>query len=434
MSEEIINVLGRLHGLRVASRSSSFSFKNQLVDIGDVGARLNVETVLEGSVRKAGSKLRITTQLINVADGYHLWSERYDREVGDVFAIQDEIATNIADRLQVLLVRERDAPLVESGTLNLDAYQVYLQGRFCWNRRELPRSLACFERAVSIDPAYALAHAGVADANAMLGFGYGGNPREAGPKAKRAAHKALQLDDGLAEAHYSMAYVSFVYDWDWSTAAREFQRAVELNPKYVAARYMYGWYLLLAEGRGDEAIDEARRAVDLDPFDSHATGMLCIILWAEGRSEEALRLLKTAIQREPTYFLLHRCLGLAYAAQSKFDEAVTALEHAAALSRRDIVVLMDLAWAHVMQGRVEDADAIIDELVARREQQYVSHCSVAFIHGALGRSDTALALFEQAFEDRDPVLVTMRVWPRAYGGPLANDPRYEALLRRVGWK
>ena len=434
MSEEIINALGQLRGLRVAARSSSFSFKDQLVDIADVGAKLNVNSVLEGSVRKAGSKLRITAQLIDVADGYHLWSERYDREAGDVFAIQDEIATSIAEQLKVILVGQQDVSLVKPGTLNLDAYQLYLQGRFFWNRRELHRSLACFEQAVSIDPAYALAHAGVADANAMLGFGYGGDPRDLWPKAKRAAHRALELDDELAEAHYSMAYVSFAYDWDWSTAAREFQRAVELNPKYVAARYMYAWYLLLAEGRAAEAIEEARRAVALDPLDSHATGMLCIILWAEGRSEEAIRLLETAIQREPTYFLLHHCLGLAYASQSKLDEAVAALQHAATLSRRDIVVLMELAWAHAMQGNVADADALIDELVARREQHYVSHCCVAFIHGALGRSDEALALFEQAYKDRDPVLVTTRVWPRAYGGPLANDPRYEALLGRVGWK
>ena len=187
MSEEIINALGQLRGLRVAARSSSFSFKDQLVDIADVGAKLNVNSVLEGSVRKAGSKLRITAQLIDVADGYHLWSERYDREAGDVFAIQDEIATSIAEQLKVILVGQQDVSLVKPGTLNLDAYQLYLQGRFFWNRRELHRSLACFEQAVSIDPAYALAHAGVADANAMLGFGYGGDPRDLWPKEARSA-------------------------------------------------------------------------------------------------------------------------------------------------------------------------------------------------------------------------------------------------------
>ncbi len=362
-----------------------------------------------------------------------MWSERYDRDVGDVFGIQDEIATTIVERLKVILVQQ-DGPLVKPTTQNLDAYQLYLQGRFFWNRRELHRALEYFEKAVSVDPGYALAHAGAADAYGMLGFGYGGDPRVIMPKAKTAAMRALELDSTLAEAHYSFSYVNFVYDRDWPEAARAFERAIELNPSYVAAHYMYGFYLMLVEGKADKAVSEAQRAVAIDPLDGHATGMLCFILWATGRSPEAIPLLEAAIERDPTYFLLHRCRGLAFAAESNYPEAITALEHAAVLSRRDVVVVMELAWIQASSGNTEAAETILKELMARMKQHYVSPCCLAFIQCALGRNDEAFALLEQGYEDRDPVLVTTRVWPQTYGGPLAEDPRFEPFLKRIGWK
>jgi tetratricopeptide (TPR) repeat protein len=433
MSEEIINALSQLEGLRVAARSSSFAFKNKLVDITDVGAKLNVDAVLEGSVRKAGNKLRITAQLINIADGYHLWSERYDRDMGDIFSIQDEIATTIVERLKVILV-QKDEPLVKPPTQNLDAYQLYLRGRFFWNRRELQPALECFENAVSLDPDFALAHTGVADANAILGFGYGGDPRVVAPKGKKAAQRALELDDTLAEAHYSLAYFKFVYERDWPAAAGAFRKAIALNPKHVAAHYMYGFYLLLVEDRGDEGIEEARQAVAIDPLDSHATGMLCLILWLERRSREAIRLLETAIEREPTYFFLHRCLGLAYTAESNYPQAVAALEQAAVLSRRDVVVLMELAWVQVLSGNTGEADAILEELLARSEQQYVNPSCMAFIQGAMGRNEEALALFDRAYDEGDPVLVATRIWQRVLDSPLTKDPGWDVLLRRIGWE
>ncbi|MFQ5790514.1 MAG: tetratricopeptide repeat protein, partial [Acidobacteriota bacterium] len=408
------------------------SFKGKSVDITEVGAKLKVETVLEGSVRKAGNRLRITAQLISVADGYHLWSERYDREMDDVFAIQDEIATAIAERLKVALVGERDQPLVKPSTQNLEAYQLYLEGRFFWNRRELRRGLDCFENALALDPDYALAYAGVADAYGLLGFSGVIRPGEAMPKAREAVERALELDDTLAEAHYSLAYVSCVYDWDWPTAAREFERAIELNPSYAAAHYMYAFYLWLVEGRTDEAIAEANRAVEIDPLDSHATGMLGIVLWGGGRSREAIPLLERAVEQDPAYFFLYRCLGLAYHAESMHPEAIAALEQATILSGRDYIVRTELAIARALSGEPQKAETILNELIARSRQEYVSPLFLAVIQLALGRKEEALASLERAYDKRDPTLVTLKHWP--FVQPLHGDPRFESLLKRIGWK
>ena len=432
MSEDIINALTQLKDLRVAARTSSFWFKGKSAEIAEVGAKLNVDTVLEGSVRQAGNRLRITAQLINVADGYHLWSERYDRELDDVFAIQDEIATAIAEKLKVALLGERDQSLVKPSTQNLKAYQLYLEGRFYWNRRELRRGLECFERAVDYDPDYALAYAGVADSYALLAFGYGGaRPTESLPKAKQAAERALELDESLAEAHNSLAYVS-LYDWEWPTAAREFKRAIELNASYVAARYYYAFYLWLVEGRTDEAIAEAQRAVEIDPLDSHAAGMLGLVLWGARRSHEAIAFLEKAIVHDPTYFFLHRCLGLAFQAEPMHTEAIAALEQAANLSGRDPLVQSELASAYALSGATQKAEDLLEELTARSRQQYVSPLLFAFIQLALGMKDEALASLERAYNEHDPMLVPTKRWPSFK--PLHGDPRFESLLRRIGWK
>lgn len=431
MSEEIINALHHVRDLRVASRTASFSFKNQLVDIAEVGAKLNVAAVLEGSVRKVGNKLRITAQLIDVADGYHLWSESFDREWGDVFAIQDEIAQAIVDELKVVLVDEAEKALVEPATENLDAYQLYLQGRFYWNRRELRQAIHSLEQAIAIDPDYALAHAGLAAAYAILGFGYGGEPREVMGNAKKAAEHALRLEPSLAETHYALAYVSFVYDFDWASAAREFEKAIELDPDYVAAHYMYGFYLWLVEGRLEEAIAKARRAVELDPLDSHAVGMLGLILSGGGLPHEAIPLLKQAIERDPNYFFLYRVLGIAYQEQSRHFDAASAFQQAAELSRRDQIVLMELGVSRAACGDGEAAVAIVSEFEKRAATDYVSPLCLAAVYGALGRIEEALTHLERAYRERDPCLVVLKRWPTNFE-PLHGEPRFEALLERIG--
>ena len=252
------------------------------------------------------------------------------------------------------------------------------------------------------------------------------------PKARQAAARALELDDTLAEAHWAFAYVSFIYDWDWPTAAREFERAIELNPSYVPARYMYAFYLWLVEGRSDEAVAEAKLAVEIDPLASHAISMLCLILWGAGRAREAIPLLEKAIEQDPTYFFLYRCLGLACQAESMYPEAIAALEQAANLLGREPVGLMDLATTHALSGEPQKAQKILDELIGRSRQEYVSPCCLAMIQLALGRKDEALASLERAYQERDPILVCMKRWPSWQ--PVYGDPRFESLLRRIGWE
>ena len=432
MSEEIINALHRVRGLRVASRTSSFSFKGRLVDIAEVGVKLNVDSVLEGSVRKAGSKLRITAQLIDVPGGGHLWSESYDREWGDIFAIQGEIANAIVDGLKVTLADKPGDRLIKPTTENLDAYQLYLQGRFYWNRRELRQAIERLEQAIAIDPDYALAHAGLAATYATLGFGYGGHPGEVMGKARRAAEHSFRLDPNLAETHYALAYVSFVYNRDWAAAAGEFEKAIALDPTYAPAHYMYGFYLWLAHGRLDEAMAVTKHAVDLDPLDSHAVGMHGLVLWAGGRAHDAIPMLERAVERDPTYFFLYRCLGLVYQAHSRYSEALASLEQAANLSKRDFVVLMDLARAYAASNDPESAEEILDELIACSEHEYVSALCLAVIQSALGRKEDALDLLERSYQEQEPMLVVVKWWPM-YFESLHGEARYESLLGRVGW-
>ena len=266
MTDELITALTKVEGLRVASRTSVFALKNMREDVRTLGARLNVSTVLEGTVRKAGNKIRVTVQLTSVKDGRTLWSERYDRELADVFAIQDEIAGTIVRTLRSTLLGDLGDPTPVRYTGNVRAYSLYLKGRFWWNRRtqaDIAQGIRYFEQAIAEDPGYALAYSGLADSYA-LDLDYRGVPVVEGmERAKAEARKAIELDETLAEAHTSLGWVTFIYDWDWRAADREFRRAIELNPRYSTARQWYAWYLM-AMGRFDEALAEGRVAVELD--------------------------------------------------------------------------------------------------------------------------------------------------------------------------
>src|SRR6185503_3272472 len=266
LAEELLNALTRIGDLKVAARTSAFSFKGRNTNVSEIGAALNVKTVLEGSVRKSANRLRITAQLINVADGYHLWSERYDREMKDIFDVQDEITLAIVDALKVKLLGDEKQAVLKRHTDDNEAYQLYLKGRYYWNKRTaegFEKALECFEEAIARDSNYALAYAGLADTHNTRGSYSIVPPKEAFPLAKAAADKALELDDRLAEAHNSRAFLLYMFDWNWSTANEEFQRALELNPDYATAHHWYGWYLI-ATGRLDEAQREMKRAQRLD--------------------------------------------------------------------------------------------------------------------------------------------------------------------------
>jgi serine/threonine-protein kinase len=431
MSEEIINALVQLKGLKVAARTSAFSFKGKDVHLQEIADALGVATVLEGSVRKAGTRFRITAQLVNVADGYHLWSERYDRELEDIFAVQDDIARMIADRLKIKLLGGRDEPLVKPPTQNLDAYQLYLRGRFFWNQRGpgLKKGLECFGEALQHDPACALAHTGVSDTYSLLGF-YGIVPPNMGmPKAHEAAKRALELDDSLAEAHSAHGFLNMVYDWNWPVAAAEFQRAIELNPSYVPVRHWYADYLLFIDQQTEQARHQFQTAIELDPLATYPNVQLGTCFITTHQYDEAVRQLIRTTKLEPPSFLAYLYLGVAYRLLHMFSESIAALETAITLSGRHVHPLAELGIVYADAGRTDEATAIFDELVARSRQGYVQSTYLAVLSSALGRTDEAFAFLERAYEEHDTLLWLIRCWEY---DPLRGDARFDDLMQRLG--
>jgi len=433
MTEEIINALTQLKDLHVAARTSCFAFKGKTPQISEVGAKLNVATVLEGSVRKAENKLRITAQLINVADGYHLWSQRYDREMEDVFAIQDEIARAIADKMHITLVGRVAEQLVRPSTKNLEAYDLYLRGRYFVNRGgEGPaKGLECFEQALACDPEYGLAHAGIAEAYVWLG-GLGiVRPREALPKAREAAIRALELDETLAEAHLRLGFVSWTYDFEWSNAEKQFLRSFELNPGLAQAHSGYGFFLA-SMGRYEESLAELRLGVDLDPLSPIAITWLGQVLAWLGRFPDGIDRLHTALELDPTSWHANHQIGMAYRVNSNYPEAIEALQTAMALAGRHPWSLVELALALSASGSEAQAEAIHDELVARSGGEHVPPAAISFVSAALGRADEAFEWLERAYEERDSLLMWVKLIP--HFDPLRGDPRFDVLLEKMGLK
>ena len=432
VTEEVINAIAQVKGLQVAARTSSFAFKGKSVSIQDVGAALNVSTVLEGSVRRSGQKLRITAQLIQVADGYQLWSERYDRQLDDVFAIQEEIATQIVQKLEVALTASAIGAVARPAA-TIEAYDLYLKGRYLVEQRGegLVKGLEFFKQAIAVDGQYALAYAGAAETMALLAVYALAPPARVFPEAKAAATRAVELDGGLAEAHNAMALVSLFQDWDWDHAEAAFNRALDINPNYVQARFWKGLlYLQLVRGRMADAIHETEYAVDLDPMamlPAYAHGM---VLVNAGRHEEVIARCEARLAQNPAQFLLYRVLGVAYLCAGRHDEAIARLETGAEMSRRHPWFLGELGAAYAIAGRVADAERIQDELMARAKVAYMSPLSLASIPLMLGRIDEAVAGFERAFVERDPVLVTATAWPLF--SRARKDPRVQQLFERMG--
>lgn len=432
IAEEIINALTHLPGLRVAARTSSFAFRGPAIELGEVGAKLKVAAVLEGSVRKAGNRLRISVQLVKVADGYHLWSEQYDREMTDVFAIQDEIARAIATRLQVALGGD-EAPLVTPATGNLDAYHLYLRGRYYLSQRSLAlkKALECFHQAIALDPNYALAYAGFADACTILAeYGFA-PPNEVRPKARAAVEKALSLAPDLAEVHCAAGALSFICDWDWDRASRDLRRAVELNPRSVVARQWLSYYLVFVEGRLEEGIAQARRAVDLDPLAPLLVMQLGMTLMGAGRYEEAEANLLRAGALAPTMFLPTIHLGLLYNHLGRSDEAIAPLEVAVTASGRHPWTLAALAVCYGSLGKLADVEAISDELNARARREFVQSVPLAIVAASRGQVDAAFEMLERACTEHDGILVYSKRYP--FLRLLQTDPRIERIHRCVGF-
>jgi serine/threonine protein kinase len=433
ISEEIINALGKLERLRVAARTSSFSFKGRAVEIAEIARKLGVATVLEGSVRKAGRRIRITAQLVNVADGFQLWSERYDRDLEDVFAVQDEIARSIADRLKVTLSGGQQESLVKAGTDNLEAYQLYLKGRalFYQRGRGLPRAIECFRRSVAMDDAYALAWAGLADAYCVLAWYGFVRPQTSLPEAKKAVTHAVALDPSLAETHTALAQAYNFCDWDWCNAEREFFRAIELNPRYLQAQVWCGtMYLQAVRGRFEEGLALAKQAVDGDPLSGWASANLAMAYAFAGRSTEGLAVAQQAVDLDPESILAQLVLANALYFQGRFEESVAIGEDALGMFGRNPLLMTFLAFASADLGKLAEARSVYAELLARAAREYVSPTLLATSAAAVGARDEAMRYIREAYAIHDPQLNHMaKDWPAAKR--LREDSRFAEILAGV---
>ena len=435
ITEEIINALAQIKELHVVARSSAFSFKGKRVDPRVVGKQLKVRTVLEGSVRRDGNRLRITVQLINVEDAYHIWSERYDRELKDIFEMQDEIARSIASRLRLTLEGKLHDPLVKAGTINLEAYSLYVKGRSLLPRRG-PAAiyLDCFARAVEIDPDYAQAWAGLADSYTVMGYSGLVPPEASLPKALQAARRSVSLDGQLAEAHNALAMASLMGAWDKRTAEREFLCALELNPRYIQARTWYAmYYLMFYEGRMAEAMVEAKFALESDPLSSYAHTMYGFVCGYAGEHTQAIKVCRRAVELDSESYLARFALQEVLRVSLNFEESIAVAELSLAVSGRHSWAMMFLALALADCGRTTDADAVYAEMLARARRQYVAPAPLAVVASAAARLDDSIGHAAEAFNRRDPECLFVfspyaRIADRLYA-----DPRFCPLLKKMGF-
>jgi adenylate cyclase len=439
LAEELLNALGKIEELKVAARTSAFSFKGKDVNVREIGQALNVSTVLEGGVRKSDNRLRITVQLVNVADGYHLWSERYDRQMEDVFDIQDEIALAVVNALKVKLLGAEKAALLKRHTGNAEAYELYLKGRYQFNKHTVEgwkRAVEYFEKAVEKEPEHAPAFAGLAHCLAFAWY-YGMlPPHEIVPKWKAATSRALELDSEVAEAHLSLAIIQLFYEWNREEAEREYRRALELNPNNADAHHHYG--LLLANtGRFEQALDEGRRALELDPLSLLVNLQVGWVYWYAHRADEALGQARKIIEIEPGFQSAYWLMGANYVSKGMYEEAVAAYQKSFALGNCNPIALSIQGIAYGIQGNRDDALRVLNLLLEMREQQYVSAFNIARVYSGLGEVDRAFAWLEKACEERNGELVFLKaeteigtgdLWGRSF----RQDPRLPDLLRRVG--
>jgi serine/threonine protein kinase len=433
ITEEIINTLSQISDLHVVARGSAFSFKGKHLDLRVIGEQLNVRAVLEGSVRRSGNRLRITAQLVKVADGYHLWSERYDRELKDVFEIQDEIARAIADKLKLTLSSDRREPLMRAGTSNLEAYQLYLKGRILLYRRGLgiSRSVDCFEKAVELDPQYAQAWASLADGYCFQSFFGFAQTQPTLLMCKQAAERSAALDPSLAEAHHALALASFYQDWDHPRTEQEFLQALTINPRYLPAQALYGFLLLCsAYGRFDEAISHTTEAVVIDPLSSYAHAILGLCCAMAGRWSDALTPIQTAVSLDPESFLAHWSLQHVHNWMGNFEASIATGRTALALSARNPFALSPLLISYAHSGRLKEANALYAELLARAQSEYVPPAQFAGPAAALGRTEEAILFAQQAFAMRDP---WFKIWVRYNPDfrPLHGDRRFQQIVEAV---
>jgi TolB-like protein/DNA-binding winged helix-turn-helix (wHTH) protein/Flp pilus assembly protein TadD len=432
MTDELITDLSQISALRVISRTSVMVYKGARKPLPQIARELNVDAVVEGSVLRSGDQVRITAQLIEASTDKHLWSQSYEGELRDTLALQNRVASAIADQIRINLTPREQAALKNVKVVNPEAYESYLKGRYFWNKRTadgLKAALAYFKQSVEEDPQYAQAYSGLADTYALLGdWQYAVmTPKEAFPKAKAAAIKAVELDNALGEAHNSLAFVLDGFDWDFDSAGKEFRRAIELNPGYATAHHWYAWHLSLL-GRFDEAIAEMRKAENLDPLSLIINADLAELLGLAHSYDESIRQSRKTIEMDPNFAVAHNQLAQVYLQKHMYDEAVAELKKAVELSGSSPTCVANLARAYIASGKRSEAVKLLDDLKKRSNPGYSNASEIAMIYASLGDTDQAMNWLERGYEERFNPGVLLRPG----FDPLRSDPRFQNLVHRIG--
>jgi serine/threonine protein kinase/Tfp pilus assembly protein PilF len=426
MTEVLIANLARIGALKVISRTSVMRYKGARKGLPEIAQELKADAVIEGSVLQSGNRVRITAQLIHAATDQHLWAESYERDLRDVLALQSEVAQAVAREVEVKVTPQERVRLATTRTVNFEAYQLYLKGRYFWNKRteqDLRKSIGYFHQAIDLDPSYALAYSGLADCYSLLGWDLFGAlpPREALPIAKAAALKALEIDDTLADAHNSLAWIQFAFDWNWPGAECGFKRALELNPGHATAHHWYAEYLL-AMGRQEEAIAEIKQAQELDPLSLIISSVVGWVFYYARQYDQAIAQCLKTLEMAPDFSIGHWILGRVYEQQSQFEKAIAELEKAVALSTSSPFALGSLGHAYAVSGKTSEARKVLEELMETSTRRYVSPYSIATIYAGCGESDLAFRCLRSS--SRRPPL------RRPAAPHWGHRVRYERHLRR----
>jgi TolB-like protein/Tfp pilus assembly protein PilF len=432
IQEEILMRLAKIADLKVVSRTSTVRYKRSPDDLPAIAKQLGVANILEGSVQRTADRVHVNVQLIKAASDAHLWAEAYDRKLTDIFAVESEIAKTIADTLQAKLTGSEEHAIAARPTENTEAHQLYLKGRFFWNKRtgnDLKKSIDYFNQAIAADPKYALAYAGVAETYSVLPAYAGGTPQECYPKAEAAAKRALALDETVAEAHNALGEAFLFYDFDFSRSIREFQRAIELKPNYASAHQWYGNDLLVPLGRFDEAIAELKRSVELDPLSLIINEDLGNTYYYARRYDEAIEQLTKTLEMDLGFYSAHWLLGVAFEAKGTLDAAIEEYQKARALND-DPVVLALLGHAYASSGNKMEAEKILNQLKELSKERYVTGYNFAIVYLGLGDKEEALRWLQKSYQDRAGYgTVSIKVDPLL--DPLRGDPRFEELVTKV---
>jgi TolB-like protein/DNA-binding winged helix-turn-helix (wHTH) protein/Tfp pilus assembly protein PilF len=434
MTDALIGDLARINGLRVISRTSSMHYKGKSKPLPEIASELKVDGVVEGTVQRSGDRVLVRAQLIHATSDTHLWVQTYERDVKDVLSMQREIAQAIAREVQAKTASHNALDATAQRPVRPKAFDDYLQGRYLyWNKRteeNLAKAIEHFQNAIREDPGYALPYAGLADCyNAMGAVQVGAMPPlEARKRAEEAATRALALDSGLAEAHASLGYVNH-FNWNWNAAEQSFKRALELNPNYANAHNLYASHLM-ARGLIAESIATSNRARELDPFSLSISVQRGFVLENARRYDEAIEQLRSVIAMDPNHYQAYWTLGHTYAASGRFAEAVTAAEKAVALSDRVPGALGILGLVYGLAGRRDDATRVLNELLELNKQRYVTPAALVNVYIGLGDKERALTWLEKAYEERSNYIAYLNVFPIV--DPLRSDPRFAGLLQKVG--